>query len=59
MVRSDVYLVHTSESGCIGQAICSLVDPRRACRKEEWVQMRFLIVKRDVEEKDVADRWAP
>lgn len=51
-----VYLVHSSESSRVGQSICSLIDPGRACGKEQ--QMRFLQSGRDVEEKGAAEGWS-
>lgn len=52
---SPVYLVHTCESGGVGQSVCSLIDPRRACRREERVQMSSYS-QRGMGEKDAADR---
>ena len=54
--RELVYLVHSSESGRVGQSICSLIDPSRACGKER--QMRFLQSGRDVEEKGAVEGWS-
>lgn len=53
--RGLVYLVQGSESGRVGQSVCSLIDAGRACGKER--QMRLLQSGRDVEEKGAVEGW--